>query len=419
MKKNAKSEVVKTHKRRAELNKNKTSGLVSFLADNDLLKLIFPNNNKLAESETAILEIEKNFQTIFEKNTAAIAIFEKDSTISNVNKEFCKISGYSKYEAIGMRWEQFIPPEDQEQVKKSSRKILINPNHELDNHEFKFYKKNGEIRYAIYSIAFLSNRRIIASFIDITEHKQSELLINQQNEQLKRLIADKDRFLSILSHDLKNPLGLLLGFSELLKDNIRHYDIEEIIIQVNSINRISQNVNNLLDNMLTWVRSQNGKIPFKPQKLQFLSICRDTIETFRPNADAKNITINFSDKDWINVFADRDMLKTILRNLLSNAIKFTNVGGIINIDSEQSDSVIIISVSDNGIGIKPENSSRLFDISQVYTTPGTADEEGTGLGLLLCKEFVDKHGGAIWVESEYGIGSEFRFSLPMPQEQSV
>ena len=347
------------------------------------------------------------------KTTAAIAIFEKDSTISNVNKEFCKISGYSKHEAIGMRWEQFIPPEDQEQVKKSSRKILINPNHELDNHEFKFYKKNGEIRYAIYSVAFLSNRRIIASFIDITGHKKSELLINQQNEQLKRLIADKDRFLSILSHDLKNPLGLLLGFSELLKDNIRHYDIEEIIIQVNSINRISQNVNNLLDNMLTWVRSQNGKIPFKPQKLQFLSICQDTIETFRPNADAKNITINFSGKDWINVFADRDMLKTILRNLLSNAIKFTNDGGIINIDSEQSDSMIIISVSDNGIGIKPENLSRLFDISQVYTTPGTADEEGTGLGLLLCKEFVDKHGGAIWVKSEYGIGSEFKFSLPM------
>ena len=175
-----------------------------------------------------------------------------------------------------MRWEQFIPPEDHEQLKKSSRKILINPNHELDNYEFKFYKKNGEIRYAIYSVAFLSNKKIIASFIDITEHKISDLLINQQNEQLKRLIADKDRFLSILSHDLKNPLSLLLGFSELLKENIRQYDIEEIILQVNTINRISQNVNNLLDNLLTWVRSQNGKIPFKPQKLQFISICQDS-----------------------------------------------------------------------------------------------------------------------------------------------
>ena len=225
-----------------------------------------------------------------------------------------------------MRWEQFIPPQDQEQLKKSSRKILINPNHELDNYEFKFYKKNGEIRYAIYSVALLSNRKIIASFIDITEHKKSELLINQQNEQLKRLIADKDRFLSILSHDLKNPISLLLCFSELLKENIRLYDIEEIIIQVDSINRISQNVNNLLDNLLTWVRSQNGKIPFRPQKLQFLSICQDTIETLRPNAEAKNIIINSFGTDGINVFADSDMLKAILRNLLSNAIKFTNRG---------------------------------------------------------------------------------------------
>ena len=111
------------------------------------------------------------------------------------------------------------------------------------------------------------------------------------------------------------------------------------------------------------------------------------------------------------------MLKTILRNLLSNAIKFTRDGGRININAGQSDSSIIVSVADNGIGIKPENISRLFDISQVYTTPGTADEEGTGLGLLLCKEFVEKHGGAIWVKSEYGIGSEFKFSLPMPQDQ--
>ena len=291
MKRNAKSVFVKQHKRREVLLRKKSSKLVSFFAENDLLRLIFPNNNKLTGSETAILEIEKNFQTIFEKSTAAIAIFEKDSTISNVNKEFCKISGYQKHEAIGMRWEQFIPPEDREQVKKSSRKILINPNNDLDKYEFKFYKKNGEIRYAVYSVALLSNQKIVASFIDITGHKISDLLINQQNEQLKKLIADKDRFLSILSHDLKDPLSLLLGFSELLKENIRQYDIEEIIIQVNTINRISHNVNNLIDNLLTWVRSQNGKIPFNPQKLQFFSICQESIETFKPNAEAKNISV--------------------------------------------------------------------------------------------------------------------------------
>ena len=332
MKRNVKSVVAKLYHVLWGLFKDKSpkSGFVN--AETGKLNPVLTNNtNEVTKPENSVPETGSDFRIIFENNSAAIAIFEKDSTISNVNKEFCKISGYSKHEAIGMRWEQFIPPEDQEQVKKSSRKILINPNHELDNYEFKFYKKNGEIRYAIYSIAFLSNRKIIASFIDITEHKQSELLINNQNEKLKSLIADKDRFLSILSHDLKNPLGLLLGFSELLKENIRNYDMEEIIIQVNSINRISQNVNKLLDNLLTWVRSQNGKIPFKPQELQFYSICKDTIEAFKPNTESKNITMNCFIKEWINVFADRDMLKTILRNLLSNAIKFTNNGGIINI----------------------------------------------------------------------------------------
>ena len=420
MLRDSKSVVVKLYQAVGSIFKNKSAESEFLTAETEPLKLKLPDNtNEVIRPDNAVPESWNDFRIIFENNSAAIAIFEKDSTISNVNKEFCKISGYSKHEAIGMRWEQFIPPEDQEQVKKSSRKILINPNHELDNYEFKFYKKNGEIRYAIYSIAFLSNRKIIASFIDITEHKKSELLINHQNEQLKMLIADKDRFLSILSHDLKSPLGLLLGFSELLKENIRNYDIEEIIIQVNSIYRISQNVNNLLDNLLTWVRSQNGKIPFKPQKLQFLSICEDTVNTFRPNAEAKNILISFSGKETINVYADSEMLKTILRNLLSNAIKFTNPGGSVNINSVEADSTIIITVSDNGIGIKPDNLSRLFDISHVYTTPGTADEEGTGLGLLLCKEFVDKHGGEIWVRSEYGIGSEFRFSLPTPHEQIV
>ena len=414
---NNESAAEELHQNSEESYKNESSESGSGSTEPKLLNQMHTNNTyELKQPEDVILEIESNFQTIFEKNTAAIAIFEKDSTISNVNKEFCKISGYPKHEVIGMRWEKFIPPEDHEQLKKSSRKILINKNHELDNYEFKFLKKNGEIRYAIYSVALLSKKKIIASFIDVTEHKIKDLLINQQNEQLKKLIADKDRFLSILSHDLKNPLSLLLGFSELLKENIRQYDIEEIIIQVDTINRISQNVNNLLDNLLTWVRSQNGKIPFSPQKLQFISICKDTIETFRPQAEAKNISVSSFGSDLITVCADSNMLKTILRNLLSNSIKFTRDGGKINIIAEQTDSHIVISISDNGIGIKSENLSRLFDISQVYTTPGTADEEGTGLGLLLCKEFVEKHGGKIWVKSEYGIGSEFKFTLPIPHE---
>jgi signal transduction histidine kinase len=168
-----------------------------------------------------------------------------------------------------------------------------------------------------------------------------------------------------------------------------------------------------------WARTQQGKFPFKPQNLSFLDICKDILEILNPNAKAKNIAINYNAADGINILADIDMLKTVLRNLVANAIKFTNNGGSININAEVNSGNVTISVSDNGIGIKPDNLAKLFDISQVLTTIGTAKETGTGLGLLLCKEFVEKHGGRIWVESEIGKGSDFKFTLPLFTEQQM
>ena len=147
--------------------------------------------------------------------------------------------------------------------------------------------------------------------------------------------------------------------------------------------------------------------------MNFTSICKDAVDALNPIAKAKNITINFSASDQINVFADIDMLNAVLRNLVSNAIKFTHTGGTIRITANQTESNTTISVSDNGIGIAPHNLIKLFEMSEVITTKGTAEETGTGLGLLLCKEFVEKHGGKIWVESELGKGSDFKFTLPV------
>jgi len=248
--------------------------------------------------------------------------------------------------------------------------------------------------------------------IDITDRKQAELLLKESERKLLQLNTDKDRFISILSHDLRNPFNNLLGLSEVLIEDIRKLDIDEIETLANHINTAARKTFNLLEDILSWVRAQQGKIPYKAQILSFADICKNILETLNPTANAKNITINYSLPDGITVFADNDMLKTILRNLVSNAIKFTNNGGSINITAEQTQSDVIISVSDNGIGIEPDSLSKLFDISEVLTTKGTAGETGTGLGLLLCKEFVEKHGGKIWVESEVGKGSEFKFTLP-------
>jgi signal transduction histidine kinase len=236
--------------------------------------------------------------------------------------------------------------------------------------------------------------------------------------RLHQLNADKDRFISILSHDLKSPFNNLLGLSEVLTEDIRKLDIDEIETLANQINITARNTFNLLEDILTWVKAQQGKIPFKPQILSFRDICMNILETLNLNANAKNVTINYLTTDHQIVFADNDMLKTVLRNLVSNAIKFTNKNGTININAAQTDSNVIISVSDNGIGIARDDLTKLFNISEVITTKGTAKETGTGLGLFLCKEFVEKHGGKIWVESEVGKGSDFKFTLPIFTEQA-
>ena len=244
------------------------------------------------------------------------------------------------------------------------------------------------------------------------------ILANKELKQSLQLNSDKDLFISILAHDLRGPFNALLGLSELLSENIRQYNIDEIENLVNQIKNSAQNTYILLEDILMWVRTQTGKIPFEPQKLSFADICKDILEILQPSANTKNITINYSAIDEINVFADKDMLKTVLRNLISNAIKFTNKNGAININSVENSGNVTISVSDNGIGISQDNLAKLFDISKVLTTKGTAEETGTGLGLLLCKEFVEKHGGKIWVESEYGKGSDFKFTMPIFTEQA-
>jgi len=245
------------------------------------------------------------------------------------------------------------------------------------------------------------------------QRNRAEEKLKANETILEKLNADKDRFISILGHDLRSPFNALLGLSELLTENIRKYDIDKIEDFVNRINKSAGTTFNLLEDILMWARTQQGKIPFKPKILSFRNICMDILEILKPNADAKNITIKYNPADEINIFADIDMLQTVLRNLISNAIKFTNKNGAINISAEENPGNVTISVSDNGTGIAPDNLTKLFDISQIQTTTGTADEKGTGLGLILCKEFVEKHGGKIWIESEVGKGSDFKFTMPI------
>jgi signal transduction histidine kinase len=236
--------------------------------------------------------------------------------------------------------------------------------------------------------------------------------IRELNLQLEKLNNDKDRFITILGHDLKSPFTSILGFLELLTEDIRKFNTDEIESHVNVINDAAKQTYNLLEDLLTWTKAHSGKIPFNPQILDLHDIYTNIENILSSAADAKNITVNYFSQGEIKIFADADMLKTVLRNLVSNAVKFTNRDGFINVTAIEVSGNVTISVSDNGVGIQNERLSGLFDISQILTTTGTANEKGSGLGLILCRELVEKHGGRIWVESEYGQGSNFSFSLP-------
>ena len=248
---------------------------------------------------------------------------------------------------------------------------------------------------------------------DITQRKQIEEDIKHKNAELQRLSDDKDILMSILAHDLITPFNSMLGFLDLLSENLREYNVHTLENYISIVNNSAKGAFNLLNDILLWTRSQSGAIPFEPKIFNLKSSIEEVTEFLKPNANTKNITINIDESDKTVVFADVDMLNTILRNLISNAIKFTDLGGIVNISSERTESDILVTISDNGIGIAPNILPRLFDTTKLYSTRGTANEKGTGFGLMLCKKFLEEHGGEIWAESELGKGSKFKFTLPL------
>jgi signal transduction histidine kinase len=237
--------------------------------------------------------------------------------------------------------------------------------------------------------------------------------INRQSKDLKELSATKDKLFSIIAHDLRSPFNSILGLSELLRDNIRIYSVEKSIEFLSSINSTAERTLVLLDNLLVWAKIQTRQIDFTPQRLKLKPVIQGIIDLLESSATIKNITLNYEQSEDIVIEADPNMFQTILRNLIQNAIKFTGSGGRVDISFISEEKHVAITVADNGIGMNEQTRNKLFRKNAHFTATGTAHERGSGLGLILCKEFVKTHGGKIWVESESGKGSRFTFTLPL------
>ncbi len=272
-------------------------------------------------------------------------------------------------------------------------------------------EKDFQTQFFEARFAIRTHEEVVMILRDVTEQKNAEQQIKKFTEELKQLNTTKDKLFSIIGHDLRTPLNGLLGYAEILSNEINELSGEEIQKFAEYIFEIAQSVNILLNNLLKWSRIQSGTIPFEPRNLILSKPLEKILRLLQASADNKKINLINEVNKRIEIIADENMLQSVFLNLIGNAIKFTNKGGTVKISSQEFDDQIKISVSDNGVGISQENLNKLFDPTKNFSTLGTSKEKGTGLGLILCYEFVKKHRGKIWAESTAGKGTTISFTI--------
>ncbi len=287
------------------------------------------------------------------------------------------------------------------------------------NKEYTFLTKEGkEIEGLFSSRIFISNDTpyMISITRDISGRKKIENEINLKNKELEESNAEKDKFFSILAHDLKGPFNSFLGLTEVLADGIEYMGTDMVKKMAENMNTSARNIYILLENLLEWSRLKRNQFSYSPEKLNVSAEIDKVIDVTKELAEKKSITLKVNSPENLEVFADPYMLQSVLRNLLTNAVKFTFKRGTITISAKKNeDNSVLFSVADNGTGIDKETKENLFRIDSKVGKPGTEGELSTGIGLLICKELINKHTGNIWVESEENKGSVFYFTIPLPE----
>jgi signal transduction histidine kinase len=286
----------------------------------------------------------------------------------------------------------------------------------LKTYEFKLLNQEAEKHYEA-RIVKSHKDEVLMLLRDVTLQKKNEIQILKIAEDLKKINDTKDKFVSIIAHDVRTPIIALIGYAEILAEDIEELQKSEIKEFASSIVEISKQTIGLLSNLLEWSRLQTGGIEFHPSNIDAYSISENTVALLTSNAEQKNISlINEIEKEAF-VLADGNMMQSIFNNLVTNAIKFTNRNGKIILRSKEFGNKICFSIRDNGVGMDDNQKSMLFEMNKSFTTPGTTNEKGSGLGMILCKDFIEKHGGEIWVDSASGNGSEFFFTIPAIQKK--
>lgn len=363
------------------------------------------------QQERIMAEANANARAIMEATIDVIILIDRNMRVIDTNDAHARRFGMSREEIIGKTIDQFLPANIAARRAAWVRQVLQSGEPVLAEDE-----RNGRwSKVAIYPVKNVDGiaDRVAVFSEDITEQRLYETTLARSEARLKELNATKDKFFSIMAHDLKSPFNSIVGLTEILAEQLKEKDFENVEKIGELIVGSSHRALDLLTNLLEWSRAQTGTIPFEPGFREIVSLVDDSLELVSAQASLKSIRIEKNLPPATLIYCDKSMIGTILRNLISNAIKYTHPGGQISISLTEEKDQVIISVSDTGIGIEPDRITTLFKIGEAFSTPGTNNEKGTGLGLILCREFIEKHHGKIWAESKPKKGSVFRFSLPI------
>lgn len=333
-----------------------------------------------------------------------------------VNPRFCELTGYTAEELTSEDFDFIVLlPEESRKYLEWRYQMRLEGKEIPNQYELELLHKSGKrvfVEVSTVSVGKPGEVLVMGIMRDITQRKIYEQQLRESEERLKELNAAKDKFFNIIAHDLRAPISGLISMTKTLIENSDILTPEETKELLTELLDYANQSFNLLENLLQWSRSQTGTIPFKPEDTDLYEIALSSVVINEPNAKQKGISISNLVPEGSISFVDRNMITTVVRNLISNAIKFTNPGGEIQISLKDNPDDYELIVADNGVGMDSEKLSKLFKIGENISTPGTAHEKGSGLGLILVKEFVEKNGGSIRVESEVGKGTRFFIKLP-------
>ncbi|MFC2094310.1 PAS domain S-box protein [Bacteroidota bacterium] len=370
------------------------------------------------ESRKALKESEERFKSIFENSGIGKAILNPSGEIIKVNNSFAEMLGYGIEEFNNIHMLDITHPSEVEHSSQIMKELLQDKSFKYRKFEKKYLRKNGGTFWGLVFITPIQDENgeldfFIAQLQDITKRKNAEAKLIKYTEELKDLNQSKDKFFSIISHDLRSPFNALLGISEYTTELFHDLSEEEIKESIGNIHSSAKKVYNLMHNLLEWTQIHTGGLEFKQSKIDLCDISKTALGLYKETADSKNIDLTSNISNSIFLYADLYMIETVLRNLVSNGIKFAHSGGRVSISAAVNSDLVKVTVEDNGVGIDPHNQKQLFRIGEQFRMDGTANEKGTGLGLILCKDFVEKNNGTISVESEPDKGSKFIFTVPL------